>query len=54
MYFPKEETSTAIMTYFNSSKFLNLVDLVEDLANRYVALDENHLIFDEDFVVDLD
>ena len=54
MYFPKEETSTAIMTYFNSSKFLNLVDLVEDLANRYAALDENHLIFDEDFVVDLD
>lgn len=54
LYFPQEETSIAVMTYFNSTKFLNLFDLVEELANSYIALDKNHLIFGEDFVLDLD
>ena len=54
LYFPQDETSIAVMTYFNSSKFLNLSDLVEELANSYIALDKNHLIFGEDFVLDLD
>lgn len=54
MYFPQEETSIAVMTYFNSSKFLGLIDLIEELANGYIALDKHHLIFGEDFVVDLD
>ena len=54
LYFPQDETSIAVMTYFNSSKFLNLFDLVEELANSYIALDKNHLIFGEDFVLDLD
>ena len=54
MYFPQEETSIAVMTYFNSSKFLGLIDLVEELANGYIALDKHHLIFGEDFVVNLD
>lgn len=54
MYFPKDETSIAVMTYFNSSKFLGLVDLVEELANSYIALDKHNLIFGEDFVLDLD
>ena len=54
LYFPLDETSIAVMTYFNSSKFLNLFDLVEELANSYIALDKNHLIFGEDFVLDLD
>ena len=54
MYFPQEETSIAVMTYFNSSKFLGLVDLVEELANGYIALDKHNLIFGEDFVLDLD
>ena len=54
MYFPQEETSIAVMTYFNSSKFLGLIDLIEELANSYIALDKHHLIFPEDFVVDLD
>ena len=54
MYFPQDETSIAVMTYFNSSKFLGLVDLVEELANSYIALDKHNLIFGEDFVMDLD
>ena len=54
LYFPLDETSIAVMTYFNSSKFLNLFDLVEELANSYIALDKNHLIFGEDLVLDLD
>lgn len=54
MYFPQDETSIAVMTYFNSSKFLGLVDLVEELANGYIALDKHNLIFGEDFVLDLD
>ena len=54
MYFPQEETSIAVMTYFNSSKFLGLIDLVEDLANSYIALDKHNLIFDEDFKIELD
>ena len=54
MYFPQEETSIAVMTYFNSSKFLGLIDLIEELANGYITLDKHHLIFPEDFVVDLD
>ena len=54
MYFPQDETSIAVMTYFNSSKFLGLVDLVEELANSYIALDKHNLIFGEDFVLDLD
>lgn len=54
MYFPQDETSIAVMTYFNSSKFLGLVNLVEELANGYIALDKHNLIFGEDFVLDLD
>ena len=54
MYFSQDETSIAVMTYFNSSKFLGLVDLVEELANSYIALDKHNLIFGEDFVLDLD
>lgn len=54
MYFPQEETSIAVTTYFNSSKFLGLTDLLEDLANSYIALDKHNLIFDEDFEVELD
>ena len=44
MYFPQDKTSTAVITYFKSSKFLGLVDLVEDLANSYIALDENNIL----------
>lgn len=54
MYFPQDETSIAVMTYFNSSKFLGLVDLVEELANSYIALDKHNLIFGVDVVLDLD
>lgn len=54
MYFPQEETSIAIATYFNSSKFLGLIDLVEDLANSYIALDKHNLIFGDDFEVEID
>ena len=54
MYFPQEETSIAITTYFNSSKFLGLIDLVEDLANSYIALDKHNLIFGDDFEVEID
>jgi hypothetical protein len=53
MYFPQEETSIAITTYFNSSKFLGLIDLVEDLANSYIALDKHNLIFGDDFEVEI-
>lgn len=53
MQFPYDDSQIAVMTYFTSSKFLGLVDLVEELANSYIALDKNHLIFDEDFVLDL-
>ena len=53
MYFPQEETSIAITTYFNSSKFLGLIDLVEDLANSYIALDKHNLIFGDDFKVEI-
>ena len=53
MYFPQEETSIAIATYFNSSKFLGLIDLVEDLANSYIALDKHNLIFGDDFEVEI-
>ena len=52
MYFPVDGTSIAVMTYFKSSKFLGLFDLIEDLVNSYIQLDKNHLIFGEDFVVD--
>lgn len=54
MYFLQDQTSIAVMTYFNSSKFLGLLDLVEDLANSYIALDKHNIIFDEDFEVELD
>ena len=54
LYFPQEETSIAITTYFNSSKFLGLIDLVEDLANSYIALDKHNLIFGDDFEVEID
>ncbi len=54
MYFPLEETSIAVMTFFNSSKFLGLIDLVEELANSYVELDSDHLIFGENFQIELD
>ena len=53
MYFPQEETSIAITTYFNSSKFLGLIDLVEDLANSYITLDKHNLIFGDDFEVEI-
>ena len=53
LYFPQEETSIAITTYFNSSKFLGLIDLVEDLANSYIALDKHNLIFGDDFEVEI-
>lgn len=54
MYFPQEETSIAITTYFNSSKFLGLLDIIEDLANSYIALDKHNLIFGDDFKVEID
>lgn len=54
MYFPQEETSIAITTYFNSSKFLGLLDIIEDLANSYIALDKHNLIFDDDFKIEID
>ena len=54
MCFPQEETSIAIATYFNSSKFLGLIDIVEDLANSYIALDKHNLIFGDDFEVEID
>jgi hypothetical protein len=54
MYFPQEETSIAITTYFNSSKFLGLLDIIEDLANSYIALDKHNLIFDDDFEIEID
>ena len=54
LYFPLEETSIAITTYFNSSKFLGILDIIEDLANSYIALDKHNLIFGDDFEVDID
>lgn len=52
MQFPYDDSQIAVMTYFNSSKFLGLLDLVEDLANSYIELDENNLIFPEDFEIE--
>ena len=52
--FPYNQAQIAVMTYFKSTKFLGLIDLVEELANSYVALDKHNLIFDEDFEVDLE
>ena len=52
MYFPYDGSQIAVMTYFNSSKFLGLLDLVEDLANSYIELDENNLIFGDDFEIE--
>lgn len=54
MYFPQEDISIAVLTFFKSSKFLGLIDLVEELANSYIALDKHNLIFDEDFEVEFD
>lgn len=51
--FPEDGSQVAILTYFNSTKFLGLIDLVEDLANSYIALDKNHLVFGEDFEVNI-
>lgn len=53
LYFPLEETSIAITTYFNSSKFLGILDIIEDLANSYIALDKHNLIFGDDFEVEI-
>ena len=53
MYFPKDDVKVAVMTFFNSSKFLGLIDLVEDLANSYIALDKNNLIFWDGFEIKL-
>ena len=44
MQFPYDDSQIAVMTYFNSSKFLGLLDLVEDLANSYIALDKNNIL----------
>ena len=52
MQFPYDDSQIAVMTYFNSSKFLGLLDLVEDLANGYIELDENNLIFGDDFEIE--
>lgn len=52
MQFPYDDSQIAVMTYFNSSKFLGLLDLVEDLANSYIELDENNLIFGDDFEIE--
>jgi hypothetical protein len=54
LYFPQDETRIAIATYFNSSKFLGLLDIIEDLANSYIALDKHNLIFDDDFKIEID
>ena len=54
LYFPQDETRIAIATYFNSSKFLGLLDIIEDLANSYIALDKHNLIFGDDFKVEID
>ena len=53
LYFPQDETRIAIATYFNSSKFLGLLDIIEDLANSYIALDKHNLIFGDDFEVEI-
>lgn len=53
MQFPYDGSQVAVMTYFNSTKFLGLIDLVEDLANSYIALDKHNLIFGEDFEVEI-
>lgn len=50
--FPYDGSQIAVLTYFNSSKFLGLLDLVEDLANSYIELDKHNLIFPEGFEVD--
>ena len=52
MQFPYDDSQIAVMTYFNSSKFLGLLDLVEDLANSYIELVENKLIFGDDFDIE--
>ena len=54
LYFPQDETRIAIATYFNSSKFLGLLDIIEDLANSYIALDKHNLIFGDDFKIEID
>lgn len=54
MQFPYDDSQIAVMTYFESSKFLGLIDLVEDLANSYIALDKNHLIFGENDKIEID
>ena len=50
--FPEDGSQIAVLTYFNSSKFLGLLDLVEDLANSYIELDKHNLIFPEGFEVE--
>ena len=52
MQFPYDDSQIAVMTYFNSSKFLGLLDLVEDLANSYIELVENKLIFGDDLEIE--
>ena len=54
MQFPYDDSQIAVMTYFESSKFLGLIDLVEELANSYIALDKNHLIFGENDKIEID
>ena len=50
--FPEDGSQIAVLTYFNSTKFLSLLDLVEDLVNSYIALDKHNLIFPEGFEVE--
>jgi hypothetical protein len=52
MQFPYDDSQIAVMTYFNSSKFLGLLDLVEDLANSYIELVENKLIFGDNLEIE--
>lgn len=47
LYFPKDQTTYEIESFFDSTKFNVLIDMVEDLANAYKDLDTGHIFFDE-------
>lgn len=47
LYFPKDETTYEVMSFFEETKFNVLIDLVEDLVNAYKDLDKEHLLFED-------
>ena len=54
MFFPKENTSFAALSYFESSKFNILMDMTEDLLNDYLRLDKEEFFWESDDKIELD